>query len=166
MSTSTSAVYSPFIYTNCTFNINLSTPLSSGGNIFIFGGSIYGKTKLINCSVRLSGSGFDTIYMNTSNVSYDTVTFENNQSNPLQCYSFNCAPVQLGYNYYKLYCTTSDTIVITDALGLINTSRLTATGGKTLTGIVMQETDPTTSDYIYNQQNLADAGFLVGQVIT
>lgn len=48
---------------------------------------------------------------------------------------------------------------------LVNRSRLPANMTISGTCISMQEADPTASDYIYNAENLADAGFLVGTVI-
>jgi hypothetical protein len=110
-------------------------------------------------------TGKDGSAMNNPTVVFDTVTVTNTQTNQLTCGSIRIFPGQYGYNYYKLWVTaTGSGSQISDPLGLINTSRLT--GSIALTGIQMQETDPTASDYIYNDTNLADKNFLVGQVIT
>ena len=70
-----------------------------------------------------------------------------------------------GYNYHKMYVDTSGNLSLTDSSGLINSDRYTATGTKSLSGIVMQEHDDTASDYIYDATNLSNAGFIVGEVI-
>ena len=74
------------------------------------------------------------------------------------------------YNYFKPYITQSSGSTVTLNVGsnasktLVNRSRI---DNVSISGtcISMQEDDPTQSDYIYNAQNLADAGFLVGTVI-
>jgi hypothetical protein len=70
-----------------------------------------------------------------------------------------------GYNYHKMYVETTGDLTVSDSQGLINSDRYTATGTKSLSGIVMQEHDSTANDYIYDEDNLVAAGFLVGQVI-
>jgi hypothetical protein len=62
-------------------------------------------------------------------------------------------------------------ITANDTYGLINSDKYicTDTSGtyaNSFTGIVMQEHDPTASDYIYSDANLEAHNFLVGQVIT
>lgn len=165
-------------FSNCTFNIHFSDP---NYNQFhegcLFCGDNHNPLVLTNCTVCLSGDapkkgvtmtyGYDYYWY----AKFDTVTITNTQSNPLKCYRFKGVTRQFGYNYYKLYVTTFNTgnennIIINDSLALINESRLTVTAGvKSLTGIVMQETDPSLDTYIYNNENLSNKGFLVGRVI-
>ena len=170
------------IFNNCTFNFHFKNPVTNqSGVIRLFAGSNTSPVKLTNCSVSLSGNiprttvqvcGAGAQY--ESYALFDTVTVTNSQSNPLVCASFAAAMPQGGYNYYKAYITTTGygigntQLTIADNLGLINKDRLSATASNkiSLTGIVMQETDPTAVDYIYNDANLESAGFLVGQVIT
>lgn len=64
-----------------------------------------------------------------------------------------------------MYVETTGNITISDSIGLILSNRYDAGGTATLTGIVMQETDPTAQDYAYNEQNLSTAGFPIGEVI-
>lgn len=163
------------IFTNCTFNVNFSDPTanSSYGNPLMFRASSVSPIALINSTICLSGTVYGTFTLtgkdgsavNNPTVVFDTVTVTNTQTNRLTCGAIRIFPGQYGYNYYKLWVTaTGSGSEIRDSLGLINTSRLT--GSIALTGIQMQETNPAASDYIYNDTNLADKNFLVGQVIT
>lgn len=167
-----------FSFSDCTFNFHFKDPTNSSGIIRLFAGSNKCPVLLKNCSVSLSGNvpnqtiemcGDDLRYY--SYAKFDTVTISNSPTNPLTCNIARFIMPQWGYNYYKLYLTTAnasnDALTISDPLGLINRSRLHTNGGEPvgLAGIVMQEDDPSASDYIYNQQNLTNAGFLTGQVI-
>lgn len=163
------------IFTNCTFNVNFSDPTAYASSYTtMFNGSNVSPVTLINSTICLSGTIYGTFvltakdgsYANNPTVAFDAVTVTNTQTNQLTCgKSIRIYPKQYGYNYYKLWVTVNGTgSEISDSLGLINISRLT--GSITLNGIQMQETDPSASDYIYNDTNLANAGFLVGQVIT
>ena len=166
-------------FNNCTFNVHISEPNYNQFNeCSIFCGNNHNPMVLNNCTVCLSGdapkkrvmitTGYSTYYY----TKFNTVTITNSQSNPLSCYQFYAVTKQMGYNYYKLYVTTQNTgneanIIITDPLALINESRLTVPiGTKALTGIVMQETDPSLDTYIYDNTNLENKGFFVGRVIT
>lgn len=182
LSNNNNSANAQLIFNNCTFNFHFKDPTNNArAYIRLFAGNNNDPVKLTNCSVSLSGNvpcmsiemcGFDGHY--NSFIRFDTVTVTNSQANPLICKSLDFTMPQSGYNYYRAYITstgigTSGTqIKISDNLGLINKDRLSATASNkiSLTGIVMQETDPTAADYIYNEANLENAGFLVGQVIT
>ena len=170
----TNTVVQP-IFTNCTFNVNFSDPTAytTYGNPIMFRSSSVSPVALINSTICLSGTVYGTFTLtgkdgsavNNPTVLFDTVTVTNTQTNHLTCNTIRIFPGQYGYNYYKLWVTaTGGGSQIADPLGLINISRLT--GSIALTGIQMQETDPSASDYIYSDTNLANKNFLVGQVIT
>lgn len=212
-------------FTDSTFNFNLSDPYNATNRPFYFACSNTGM-YFRNCTLQFSGGcpgGFMLDYQDGSynRLYFNNVTVRNSPTNPLVVTYSNSIKLSVGqnntfsgYNYYKLYAQTNWNIIVTDALGLINSTRLTAGNTKTLTGIVMQEynqsdpdqfllaTEPgdwstdwtnyftksgnvythvtgavaptfTTntyynvpSDYIYLDENLSNAGFLVGQVIT
>lgn len=169
------------IFNDCTFNFHFTEPsgYTNYPEITLFAGNRAAPVKLTNCSVSVSGNTPYTIIMmcgnDTQNYPYakfDTVTITNSQTNPLICLQAKFGTPQSGYNYYKAWITALRTgttgITINDPLALINISRLTvdATSTMSLTGKVMQETNPSDPDYIYNQANLAAKDFLVGRVIT
>lgn len=153
---------------NCTFNFNLSDPTNTSGKNFVFHceGKGYGSTfvYLDNCTLCFSGSVSDAFSI--SAIANNT-TFMNKQSNPLTCSIGNinimAEPSLSGYNYHKMYITANSGN-LKDAQGLWNTSRY-AYSNPTYQGIQMQETDPSLNTYIYDDANLAAAGFLVGEVI-
>ena len=156
---------------NCTFNFNMKDPTNTASKNFIVHGDgmgYYSQSYLYldNCTVCFSGT-VSWVFMIAGTYANNT-TFQNNQSNALTC---NTLQIKIeanaglsGYNYHKMYITATSGGNAKDAKGLWNISRNTFTN-VTRQGILMQETDPTTADYIYDEQNLANAGFLVGEVI-
>ena len=211
-------------FTNGTFNFNLRNPYPSTNYPFYFAQSNLGM-YFRNCTLRFSGQHNGGFYLDRQDETYNrlyfnNVTILNSPTTPLIINYYNSAKLSVGqdstfsgYNYYKLYVQALNNVIITDTLGLINSTRLTAGNDKTLTGIVMQEynqsdpdqflltsepgdwstdwtnyftksgnqythvtgdTAPTfvsntyynvPSDYIYLEENLSRAGFLVGEVI-
>lgn len=176
--------YDTLHFIDCTFNVNLDVPkntqVSSDYNT-IFGDSNCNNDdfRLINCTVCLSGttrqdeSGRDVslIY----NVRIENTVLTNSPTNPLISttntnYGNYYLRLKSGstYSYCKLYIQrpnypSGSYLVVSNASQLL--CNVTRTGSVSGTCIKMQETDPTQTDYIYNAENLANAGFLVGQVI-
>lgn len=165
-------------FINCTLNIHFKD--SSGQRVFFWlhSGDTTGYRRqsylyLENCTVSMSG--YSDLKINLGNTVGKGTTFEsplNDDENKLECYSFNGSLIsksESGNNLHQLYVETSENITISDVngnpVGLILTNRYTAGGTKTLTGIVMQETDPTAADYVYNESNLSNEGFPIGEVI-
>lgn len=171
-------------FDKCTFNIHFKAPaISDSRCTFVFAPytSEWQQTAAFfnNCTVCLSGTVPFTVNLcgilsgssdvRYGNSSWNSCTFVNSRTNPLNCANY-LAMIRIsgssGYNYYKMTINPSSNIYINDTYGLINMSRIgQASSANSITGIKMQEDDPTASDYIYNDENLANAGFLVGQVI-
>ena len=155
---------------SCTFNFNLSDPTNTAGAFYFHISSIgYYDTSylhLSNCVISFSGSRNGAFVIDGTFA--NTTTFTNSQANPLNCNEIRVIlssnPALSGYNYHKM-SVTANSGTLTDSLGLWNTSRYHITT-PTYTGIQMQETDSTLSTYIYDDANLENAGFFVGQVIT
>lgn len=175
-----------YYFNKCTFNFNLKFKFTSSQyssdsmNLRIFrtqtsttsGNS--DNVYLNNCEVKVTGSvtfgttGSGKTFKIVEPYTYcSATTFLSDINNPLiigEGGTLQNNPTAYGYSFYKLYAQ-APTITISDSKGLIDTTRLTA-DTKNLTGIVMQETDDTQSDYIFNMTNLQTEGFLVGETIT
>ena len=165
-------------FINCTLNVNLSDPTQTTGKKLVFH-SFWnsladgeGYVYLENTTICFSGSIKYTFSLSDASVVMNNATTMSpldKSANKLVCGSYinNVKFVSelSGYNYHKMYVETTGDLTVSDSQGLINSDRYTATGTKSLSGIVMQEHDSTASDYIYDENNLANAGFFVGQVI-
>ena len=166
-------------YQNCTFNINFDCSTTNTITMFScdFGGT------LENCTICASGTIKETgdtnqILTLVSGFSLKDTTFVNKETNPLYPYrtgytsfvNLNISAVDTSYNYFKIYLKskvagTYPRLSVSNASKLlVNRSRIEG-GDITGTCISMQETDTTASDYIYNADNLVNAGFLVVSVI-
>lgn len=175
-----------YYFNKCTFNFNLKFKFTSSQY-----SSDYMQLRIFRTQTSTSAGNSDQVYLNncevkvTGSVTFGTTgsgktfkivepyaycsatTFLSDINNPLiigEGGTLQNNPSAYGYSFYKLYAQ-APTITISDSKGLIDTTRLTA-DTKNLTGIVMQETDDTQSDYIFNMTNLQTAGFLVGETIT
>lgn len=168
-------------FENSTFNFHLKDTTNTT-SAFLFAANTGSKPCVFkNCSICISGNVPNkSVYIaNGMYVDFDNVTITNSATNDLTCNFFGIQTAAnasyMGYNYYKLNVNAHNVnggtdIYIRDSLALINKSKLhpyTANNwdfnGNTM---VMQEDDPSASDYIYNDANLQAHGFLVGQVIT
>lgn len=166
-----------FTFENCTFNIHLKDKSQTVNTFtFVSSGGYERESAFKNCTICISGDvPYKFIYISGKKTTFDTVVFTNSSTNQLRCRYFSnilYSTSNSGYNYYKAYITTvggmdGRSIYFGDTLGLVNRSRMTAYSDMFYsTGIVMQEDDSTASDYIYDNANLAAAGFLVGDVIS
>lgn len=167
-------------FKNCTFNFNCDS-YSNVDYFYLFKGTGGYPIELSNCVVCISGK----ILTNSNypirlcyNAILDNCTFTNTSTNPLKIASGINSYVEINlassgvkysntYNYVKLYLDhgtyTGSRVSVNNNHVLLNTTRL---GVETVQGgIQMQEDTPSADDYIYNAENLANAGFLVGQVI-
>lgn len=175
-------------YNNCTFNININSAAATSNNqpgLHIFqGASDYTEGYLNNCVVSISGIYKGSLSSSTDWKALSVVysyrcvgcTFTNSGTTPIKITS-NVSYIQYvfrsgsAYNYIKHYASpiagaTNVSMRFTNASNtLLNRSRITNYLLDSGAVISMQETDPTQTDYIYNETNLNDAGFLVGQVI-
>lgn len=176
--------YDTLLFSDCTFNINLDVPKNnsiSEGSMCVFGDDNCANDNftLSNCTVCISGitrqdsSGYSVSLL--YNVKIQNVCIMNDPLNPLISssntnYGNYYLRLKSGstYSYCKLYIqrpnypSGTHLVVSGASMLLCNVSR---TGSISGTCIQMQETDPTASDYIYDADNLANAGFLVGTVI-
>ena len=160
------------LYKNCSFNIHLEKIGNNNTENYFLGNhrnSAYIYHILDNCVIKASGetNHFDLEGYQSDRIFATNCTFLNSASNPLNVDSIDI-PITYnasfsGYNYHKMYVNGSSG-TLSDTLGLWNTSRYHITN-PSYTGIQMQETDSSLSTYIYNEQNLSNAGFLVGRVI-
>lgn len=170
--------YNSMAFKNCTFNFNFDS-YSNIDNFFLFKGKGSYPIELSNCVACISGKILSTGNYPV-NLCYDAVldncTFTNTSANLLKIASGARPFVQMQlvssgnkfsttYNYVKLYLDhgtyTESRFSVNNNHVLLNTTRL---GVETVQGgIQMQETDPTLNTYIYDAENLANAGFLVGQ---
>jgi len=163
------------LYKNCSFNVHLEKIGSNNTENFFLGNhnnSNYDYHMLNNCVIGVSGetNHFDLEGQQPHRIFATNCTFLNSASNPLNVDTIDI-PITYdasfsGYNYHKMYVNGSSGSygTLSDTLGLWNTSRYHITN-PSYTGIQMQETDSSLSTYIYNEQNLSNAGFLVGRVI-
>lgn len=176
--------YDTLHFIDCTFNVNLDVPkntqISSSYNT-VFGNDICANDdfRLINCTVCISGttrqddSGRDVSLL--YNVRIENTVLTNSPTNPLiSTTSTNYGNYYLRlksgstYSYCKLYIQrpnypSGSYLVVSNASQLL--CNVTRTGSVSGTAILMQEDTPSADDYIYNATNLANKGFLVGQVI-
>lgn len=173
-----------YYFNKCTFNFNLKYNFKSNTSSDYMHLRLFrtqtsttdGRSDnmyLNNCEVKVTGSvtfgttGSGKLFKIVEPYAYcSTTTFLSDVNNPLiiEGGTLQNNPTAYGYSFYKLYAQ-APTITISDSKGLIDTTRLTA-DTKNLTGIVMQETDDTQPDYIFNMTNLQTEGFLVGETIT
>lgn len=166
-------------WSNCTFNISIDANWSQNANpSSIFFSSASDAATFTNCTFCFSGKilrgGTNREVRLFYDIKLDSCTVMNSSTNPLtitdQCQLVVRLLSGSGYNYFKIYAngqtSNPSTFYLTQNYGynLLNISRIS---GFSYSGswISMQETDPTASDYIYNTENLANAGFLVGTVI-
>lgn len=168
--------WTQYRFENCTINFNLSEPSSGhSSNYFNFHAYHSGDfgasfVYLKNTTLCLSGDVSYNIWIGNTVMNNATVMSPKDKSaNKLKCNGYSEEVGQnsflSGANYHKMYVETIGNLTVSDSQGLINSDRYTATGTKSLSGIVMQEHDSTANDYIYDEDNLVAAGFLVGQVI-
>lgn len=160
------------LYKNCSFNIRLEKIGNNNTENYFLGNHINSNDIyhiLDNCVIKASGetNHFDLEGYQSDRIFATNCTFLNSASNPLNVDTIDI-PITYnasfsGYNYHKMYVNGSSG-TLSDTLGLWNTSRYHITN-PSYTGIQMQETDSSLSTYIYNEQNLSNAGFLVGRVI-
>lgn len=169
-------------FKDCTFNFNFNSYTNVDYFYFLKGGNSSNYTiELSNCVICVSGKVSSTANYPIRlcyNAILDNCTFTNTSTNPLKMASGDSSYVEMNlassgmkytntYNYVKLYLDhgtyTGSRFSVNNNHVLLNTTRL---GVDTVQGgIQMQETDSTQTNYIYNAENLANAGFLVGQVI-
>lgn len=159
---------------NCTFNFNIdgseySSTATGDGGLFWSNDNNY---VMSNCTICISGK-FNYDFKFIWNYHMINCTIMNKATNPIVIEGNRTISITQNaaeYNYFKPYITQSSGSTVTLNVGnnasktLVNRSRIdhvTISG----TCINMQETDAAQSDYIYNAQNLANAGFLVGTVI-
>lgn len=171
--------YAKTTYTNCTFNINLDVGSTvAGNNHFIFTSNTKDKPVLDNCTICLSGLFVShkpsQHYLRiVDSYKLNNCVFTNSSNNPLNGITSNGHRIDInassgsGYNYFKMNieaAIASDLNLTNCENMLINRSKLT---NFTINGscISMQEDDPSQPDYIYDAENLANAGFLVGSTI-
>ena len=156
---------------NCTFNFNIQGTLTNVSKplFYAWDNNFY----LNNCTVCISGNVGTANLRIAGGWCFNNCTIANSSTNPLICSGDRTiyleSNVAANYNYIKMYIENdgNSTLVLGGYASktLVNRSRLPANMTISGTCISMQETDPTASDYIYNAENLADAGFLVGTVI-
>lgn len=161
-------------YYNCTFNFNIegseySSTATGYGGLFWANDNNY---VLSNCTICISGKfnydfnlvvGYHMLNCTIMNKATNPIVIDGNRT-------IYITQTSAEYNYFKPYITQSSGSTVTLNVGsnstktLVNRSRI---DNVSISGtcINMQEDDSTQSDYIYNAQNLADAGFLVGTVI-
>ena len=153
-------------FQDCTFNFDIDVYGSLG---YMFSGSRSNRHYLNNCTIKLSGTLHRDLTL-IGTLIVQNCTIENPATNPLKSDGttrtvYLSPSSSANYNYIKLHLTSTNLSTSgQDQKTLINRSLISG-GTLSTSGISMQETDPTASDYIYNAQNLADAGFLVGTVI-
>lgn len=160
---------------NCTFNFNIDgSPYSNtptNGALFY---SFDNNYVMSNCTICISGE-FNYDFNFIWNYHMINCTVMNKATNPIIIngnHTIYITQTSAEYNYFKPYITQSSGSTVTLNVGsnasktLVNRSRI---DNVSISGtcISMQETNPTSpnNDYIYDAQNLADAGFLVGTVI-
>lgn len=158
---------------NCTFNFNIEgsqySSYASAHGLFWSNDNNY---VMSNCTICISGK-FNYDFYIANNYHMINCTVMNKATNPIVIEGNRTISITqrtAEYNYFKPYITQSSGSTVTLNVGnnatktLINRSRI---DNVSISGtcISMQEDDSTQSDYIYNAQNLANAGFLVGTVI-
>ena len=177
-----SAYYNYLRFIDCTFNINIVDTGTSSRTIFK--GRDVDLPYMDNCTICVSGqsnvqSGNSFYIINgfrCNNCVFENVTplelkgdFSTGQ--PYVQFSFSS---ETSYNYIKVIIignssssSGAQNFILNgsnSSYTLLNISLLTnCTINNTF--IKMQQDDPTASDYIYNAENLANAGFLIGQVV-
>lgn len=165
-------------FNDCTFNINFDVPYSAN-HVYLMRFTSSDNAVLDNCTICVSGKTPTaqnySFYITADTFLYNCV-FTNSPTNPLRGadqmgnYFIIHGREDSSYNYFKLNVVLTERSKITFATNLskmlVNLSKITlGTDSYIDGGIQMQETDPTASDYIYDSDNLANAGFMVGQVI-
>ena len=159
---------------DCTFNFNVqgtSTGIGSECALFYVNSSY---VHFINCTFAISGIfNYDLPIIDTADC--NNCTFTNKETNPIVMSGGNRVigiyMRNANFNCVKFYVTATNTVTMNfansgyGAKTLVNRSRINNAAISSGSCINMQETDPTASDYIYNSQNLADKGFLVGTVV-
>lgn len=170
-------------FKDCTFNLNFNTTVvGNNTELVIFQGDGSYPIEMSNCTICISGkipTEYNYAAYLCKSVVLDNCVFTNSSTNPLALGNGTPRPklvmtvassgskFSTTYNYFKMYITGSNregTVDVGNNHILVNTSRIT--GIQYITnGIQMQETDSTQTNYIYNAENLTNAGFLVGQVI-
>lgn len=162
------------IFNDCTFNINFDVS-SISDSVYLMRFTSSDNVVLDNCTICISGKVpvNYSFYITADAFLYDCV-FANSPTNPLRGSDTAGAFIIRGregssYNYFKLNVDLRDNIRIEFKnlpKMLVNLSKITfGTNSYIEGGIQMQETDPTASDYIYDSDNLSNAGFMVGQVV-
>lgn len=163
-----------WIFYSCTFNVHYKCPGNNANEQRVFA-STGNDVGFDNCTICVSCENPNTTVTVAINIYANNTVFTNDPLNPLMCMSFQEACGYdsgfSGFNYHKLNVQASRGCTVSDSRGLINSDKYVCTDtsgsyANSFTGIVMQEHDPTASDYIYSDTNLEAAGFLVGQVIT
>lgn len=161
-------------FVNSTLNIHFNDVTNHDVYFWLGTGTrmgYYGQSYLYFENSTLSMSGSSNLKIRLGNTVGKGLVIESPLDTidcKLGCQSFNGSLISKsdsGNNEHRMYVETSGDITISDSIGLILSNRYDAGGTATLTGIVMQETDPTAQDYAYSEQNLSTAGFPIGEVI-
>ena len=156
---------------NCTFNFNIQGTMTNVYKPLFYSND--NNFYLHNCTLCISGNVGTADLRITGGWCLDNCTIINSSTNPLILSGnrniYLESSTNANYNYIKLYIQNdgNSSLILGSYASktLVNRSRLPANMTLSGTCISMQETDSTASDYIYNAQNLANAGFLVGTVI-
>ena len=160
---------------NCTFNFNIDgSEYSSSASSYGLFWSIDNNYVMSNCTICISGK-FNYDFYLVNNYHMINCTVMNKSTNPIVIsgnHTIYITQNSAEYNYFKPYITQSSGDTVTLNVGnnasktLVNRSRI---DNVSISGtcISMQEDDPTSpdNDYIYDAENLANAGFLIGTVI-
>ena len=164
-------------FNDCTFNINFDVPYYAI-TAYLMRFTSSDNVILDNCTICLSGktsTSFNYTFYITADAFLYNCVFTNSPTNPLRGggdirnHFIVHGREGSSYNYFKLNMVLQNQSTIEFAnlpKMLINLSKITlGTDCSISGGIQMQETDPTADDYIYDSDNLANKGFMVGQVI-
>lgn len=159
---------------DCTLNIHFDDATNHDVYFWLHSGDTtgdFGESYLYFNGSTLSMSGTSNLKIEFGNTAGKGLIVESPldmSDYNLQCQSFNGLLISRGdsgNNEHRMYVETTGDITVNNDIGLIITDRYTAGETKSLSGIVMQENDASDIDYVYNENNLANAGFPVGEVI-
>lgn len=161
-----------YYFNGCSFNFVLKFNSGVLGSVSIFRQLESDYIHLNNCALKFSGEALsDTNLYLLDGVKATDCVLLNSQTSPLENKSDGRIIINLtsdsGYNYMKMYITMNGGSLTLDNCNtlLVNKSKIDDPSKISGTCILMQEEDPTANDYIYNETNLSNAGFLIGTVV-
>jgi hypothetical protein len=161
-------------FNGCSFNFVLKFNSGVSGSVSIFRQLESDYIQLNNCALKFSGesyqSGNANLYLLEGVKATDCVIL-NSQTSSLENKRDGRILINLtsdsGYNYMKMHTIINDGSLALDNCNtlLVNKSKIDDPSKINGACILMQEEDSTANDYIYNETNLSNAGFLIGTVV-